>query len=93
MSEEEYLEEGTEEGENAGFSVRVFFHTGAAGSVAVTEDTNLVDLRKILEEDEGRRTYGSVILYNGVAVEPEAEEEVTLSPGDIITFSGTVKGG
>ena len=75
------------------FDVRVFFHTGAALTVPVDTQTSVLDLRKKLEKEYERRTYGSVCLVNGRTAAADYEDSQFLSPGDIITFSGSVKGG
>ncbi|NIQ88620.1 MAG: hypothetical protein GWN93_05890 [Deltaproteobacteria bacterium] len=75
------------------FGVRVFFHTGAAMSVHLPFQSTVDDLRKKLEREYDRRTYGSTVLVDGKALDPDDETYAQLVPGNIVTFSGTVKGG
>ena len=88
VEDEDYDDEGYEQ-----FNVRVFFHTGSALTVPVNSQTTVLDLRKKLEKQYERRTYGSVCLVNGRTAAADYEDEQYLNPGDIITFSGSVKGG
>ena len=87
-------EEAAEEVEDpTTFGVRVFFHTGAALSEYMPYGSTVDGLRKKLEADRGRRTYGSTVLIDGAQVSPDEETYTELQPGNIVTFSGTVKGG
>ena len=76
----------------AGFTIPCFFHTGAMVEVKVPYESTALDLRKLLSK-QGRDTYGSTMLINGVAQTPDHEAETYLAPSDSVVFSGSVKGG
>ena len=86
------LGEPTLEDEVAGFTIPCFFHTGAMVEIAVPYNTTALDLRKLLSA-QGRNTYGSTMLINGVAQTPDYEAETYLAASDSVVFSGSVKGG
>jgi flavodoxin len=91
--EDEELEDEDEESTPEGTcEIRVFFHTGSTQLMQLPYGTTVREMRKQLEE-QGRSTYGSTVLRNGAAIDPDYEEEVELDPGDIVVFSGSVKGG
>jgi len=82
------LEDDTEHA----FNVKVFFHTGTVLDIEANYLTSITDLRKTLEKG-GRPTYGSTVLRNGMSIAVDYEAQTFLAPGDMIVFSGSVKGG
>lgn len=87
------VEPGEEEVIEPGFVARVFFHTGTSMNVKLPYGATVDGLRKVLENQHNRRTYGNTVLVDGARVNPDDEVTYVLDPGQIVTFSGTVKGG
>jgi hypothetical protein len=82
---EDEVDEGT-------ITVNCFFHTGGQRQVNVPYYSSVSALRDTLRED-GIRADGQSVLVNGMAVASDAEECTDLNPGDMVFFTGSVKGG
>ena len=93
MTEEEQAiaEEAPEETSHT-FQLTAFFHTGVPQTVDVEHGSTVADMRDALQAG-GIRTHGSQVLLNGVPVPFDADGVTEIVPGDVVVFTGSVKGG
>ena len=75
-------------------SVTVFFHTGGqpVNVRLAGHDVSLTELRQTLREQE-RNTDGLAAIVDGRTVVADYESSTALQAGNVVVFSGSVKGG